>query len=120
MTAALHGFDPAYVSFGSKRELPSSGPMSASAGCGHAVALGHSLLEQAQVLGAPTAAVQRAIQISRQPDSQRAGPDGEDGGIVGAGLCAGAAAGRGGPTESLCRISCWSACSLAISPPIWP
>ena len=48
--------------------------------------------------------------------SQRACADGESGGVTGAGLCAGAAAARGGAAESLCRISCSSACTLAISP----
>lgn len=49
---------------------------------------------------------------------QRACVDGEAGGVTGAGLCAGAAVERGGEAESLCRISCWSACNLTTSLPI--
>jgi hypothetical protein len=58
--------------------------------------------------------------LSRASGRQRACADGEGGGVNGTGLCAGAAVGCGGPAESLCKISCWSACSLAISPPICP
>src|SRR6516162_4291163 len=54
--------------------------------------------------------------IRRLSGSHRACADGEGGGGTGAGLCAGAAAGRGGVAESLRRISCSSACTLAISP----